>query len=117
MIARGIDGRAQQALQPVPRSEDLPQRTFFGDTARAIDSDTPGHFDAEVRGAGAARLQGLQQFGMAGDAGAAADQLDARALVDVDVPADLPQERGGKQPRHRAANDDGPPLAATNWGR
>ena len=51
----------------------------------------------------------VEQFGMRGDAGAAADQFDARALVDVAIPADLAQECGAEQPRHRAADDDGAP--------
>ena len=45
---------------------------------------------------------------MRGDAGAAADQFDAGAFVDVGIPADLAQERGAEQSRHRAADDDGP---------
>jgi hypothetical protein len=52
------------------------------------------------------QLQRLHQLGMRRDAGAAADQLDRRALEDVDLPADLAQERGGEQPRHRAADRD-----------
>ena len=35
MVVRRIDGLAQQPLQPVPRREDLPQRTFAGDAAVA----------------------------------------------------------------------------------
>jgi len=37
---------------------------------------------------------------MGGDAGAAADELDLRALVDIDLPADLPQERRAEQALH-----------------
>src|SRR5262249_22553759 len=49
---------------------------------------------------------------MGGDAGAAADQFDTRAFVDLDVPPDPPQQRGGEQPRHRTADDDSAALAA-----
>jgi hypothetical protein len=37
---------------------------------------------------------------------AAADERHGRALVDVDVPADSPQVRGGEEAGHRAADDD-----------
>ena len=112
MIAPVVDGGAQQALHPVPRGEDLPQVPLFGDAALAVDGDAPGHLDPEPLGAGAARLQRVEQFGMSGDAGAAADQLHARTFIDVRVPADLAQERGAEQPGHRAADDHGPALAA-----
>ena len=97
MVVRGIDGGAQQALQPVPRAEDLAQWPLLGDAAVAVDGDALGYLDAEPLGAGAARLERVEQFGMAGDASAAADQLDLRALVDVDLPADLAQEGGAEQ--------------------
>ena len=112
MIVRFVDGRAQEALQAVPGGQDLPQRPLIRDAAVAVDGDALGHLDAEHFGSGAARLQRLHELGVSGDAGAAPDQFDTRALVDVDVPADLPQECCGKQSRHRAANNDGPSIAA-----
>ena len=112
MVVRGIDGLAQQPLQPVPGGQDLPQRALADDAPLAVDGDALFDLDAEIARAGAAFLQRLQQFGMGGDAGAAADQLDRRALEHVDVPADPAQERGGEQARHRAADDDGAPAAA-----
>src|SRR5215813_10849277 len=48
---------------------------------------------------------------MGGDTGAAADQFDRRAFIDVGLPPVLPQERRGKQTGHRAADDDGSTLA------
>ena len=57
MVVRGIDGRAQQALQPIPRGQDLPQRPLGGDAALPVDGDALRHLDAEVAGAGAALLQ------------------------------------------------------------
>ena len=75
----------------------------------AVDGDPFGHLDAELAGAGAAGLQHLQQLRVRGDAGAAADELDRRALIDVGLPADLTQECGAEQPRHRAADDNGAP--------
>ena len=98
VIMRRIDGVAQQPLQPVPRGEDLPQRPLVGDAAVAVDRDALGHLDAEILGAGAARLQRFEQFRMAGDAGAAADQFDARALVDIARPS-----RSGAGTRRRTA--------------
>jgi hypothetical protein len=112
MVARFVDGRAQKALQAVPGGQYLPQRPLVCDATRAVDGDALGHLDAEHIGAGAARFQRLQQFGMPGDAGAATDQLDIRALVDIHVPSDLAQECRGKKPRHRAANNDSPSVAA-----
>ena len=112
MIMRIVDGGAQQPLHPVPGGHDLRQRAFVGDAPGAVDGDALSHFDAEIFGAGAARFQSREQFRMAGDAGAAADQLDAGALIDVDIPADLAQERGREQTRHRAADDDGTPPHA-----
>src|SRR4029077_14989236 len=117
VIVRFIDRIAQQALEPVPGGEDLPQRPLVGDPAIAINRDAFRNFYAKILGAGATRFQRIEQFRMTGDSGAAADQLDAGTLVDVDVPFDLPQERGGEQPRHRAANYDGASFGATRRGR
>ncbi len=86
---------------------------LLGDHAPiAVERDAFVDLDAEIAGAGAARLQRVQQFRVGGDAGAAADQLDGRALVDIGLPADLPQERRGEEARHRAADDDGARAAA-----
>ena len=79
----------------------------FGDAALTVERDALGYLDAEILGAGAGRFERVQQFGMCRDAGAAADQFDVRAFVHIDVPADLAQERGAEQSRHRAADDDG----------
>jgi hypothetical protein len=43
-------------------------------------------------------------------AGSPADKLHPRTLVDVDLPALLPQKRCGKQARHRSTNDGRAPL-------
>src|SRR6185437_4232076 len=111
-----VDGGVQQPLQPVPGGEDLPQEPLVGDAAVAVDGDALGHLDAEIVGAGAARRERVKQFGMTGDAGAAPDQFDAGAFVDVGLPADLSQEGGREQPGHRAADDDGAALAAFGGG-
>ena len=76
-----------------------------------VERDAPLDLDAEIAGAGAAAFERLQQLRVRGDAGAAPNQLDRRALVDVGIPADLPQERGREQARHRTADDDGAALA------
>src|SRR5580693_1086765 len=108
MVMRGIDSRAQQPLQTIPRGQDLAQRPLRGDAALPVDGEPFWYFDAEIVGSGAAALQRLQQFGVRRDAGAAADELDRRALVDVDIPADPPQESGAEQARHRTADNDRP---------
>jgi len=97
MVVRGIDGFAQEPLQSVPRGEDLPQRTFADDASLAVDGDALLDLDAEIARAGAAFFQRLEQLGVGGDAGAAADQLDGRALEHVHVPADPAQEGGSEQ--------------------
>ena len=106
-----LNGLAHEPLQPVPRGKNLRQRFFRDDAPGTVERDALVHLDAEVRHAGAARAQRVEQFRMGGDAGAAPDQLDLRAFVDVDVPADAAQERGGEQAGHRAADDDGTALA------
>ena len=78
---RFVDGLAQKPLQPVPGGEDLPQRTLADHPSVAVDGDAFFDLDPEIADAGAASLQRLDQFGMHGDPGAAADQFDARALV------------------------------------
>src|SRR5262249_12808538 len=92
-----------------PGGEDLRQMLFGDDASVAIEGDAFFNLDAEVPGPGAALLQGLQQFRMGGNSGAAADQFDRRALIDLGAPADLPQERRTEEARHRAADDDRPP--------
>src|SRR4029450_9978974 len=57
-------------------------------------------------GASATLFQRLQEFGMGGNARAAADELDRRALIDIDLPSDLPQERRAEEARQRATDDD-----------
>src|SRR4249919_1936004 len=89
MVVRLVDGRAQEALQTIPRGQHLPQRPLIRDAALAVDGDALGHLDAEHLGPRAACFQRLHELGVPGDAGAAADQLDIRALVDVHLPADL----------------------------
>ena len=112
VVMRGIDGLAQQPLQPVPGGQDLRQPPFADHAPLAVDGDAFLDLDSEIARAGAAFFQRLQQFGMGGDAGPAADQLDGRAFEHVDVPADPSQERRGEQARHRAADDDGAAAAA-----
>ena len=117
VIAGFVDGRAQQPLQAIPGCEDLAQRPLVGDAAFAVDRDALGYLDTKILGAGAAGFQRFKKFRVAGDAGASANQFDARPLIDIHVPAYLPQECGGEQPGHRAADDDGPSLGATGGGR
>src|SRR5215813_7074443 len=52
---------------------------------------------------------------MGGDAGAAADELDGRTFIDVDLPSGLTEERRTEQARHRAADDDRTRDSAFAW--
>jgi len=56
---------------------------LIGDPTLAVDGDTFGDLDAEPLGAGAACLQSLEQLRMAGNAGAAPDELNFRTLVNI----------------------------------
>ena len=116
VIALGRDRLAQQALEPVPGRQDLLERALADDAPLGVDGDAPVDGDAEVARARSAQLERLQQFRVAGDAGAAADELHRRALVDIGVPADLAQEGRGEEARHRAADDDGAPAASLAAG-
>src|SRR5262249_10081231 len=111
-----VDGPPQELLQAIPGCEDLPQPPLVGDAAFAVDRYALGYLDTKILGAGPARFQGFHELGVAGDAGAAADQFDGRPLIDVHVPSNLPQERRRKEAGHRAANDDSPSHGATGRG-
>jgi len=94
----------------------LSQRPLAGDAAMPVERDALRHFDAERAGAGAAGAERMQEFRMHRDTGAAADEFDRGTLVYVAIPADLAQERGGEQSRHRTTDDDGPALFG-RWSR
>src|SRR5262245_47789036 len=107
VVMRRVDGLAQEPLQAVPGGEDLRQVFLCDHAPVAVESNALLDFDAEVARTGAARAKRVQQLRMGGDPGAAADQLDRRALINVCVPPLLPQERRSKQAGHRSADDDG----------
>src|SRR5262249_47275156 len=117
VVTRRIDGLAQEPLQPVPGGENLRQVFLCDHVAVAVESDAFLDLDAEVAGAGAALVKRVQQLRMGGDPGAAADQFDRRALIDVGVPPLLPQERRGKQAGHRATDNDGATPAPRRRGK
>jgi hypothetical protein len=96
---RGVDGLAQQSLQPIPGGQDLRQAFLCDHAPGTVQRDTPLDLDAEIADAGAAAFERLQQLRVRGDTRATPNQLDRRALVDVGIPADLPQERGREQAR------------------
>src|SRR5581483_3821099 len=112
MVAPVVDRLAQQPLHPVPRRMDLRQVHLGDDASLAIEPDAPFAVDAEVAQARAALLERFEELRVGRDAGAAADQLDRRALVDVGVPSQPREERGDEETRHGAADDDGAPFAA-----
>ena len=76
-----------------------------------VECYTPLDLDAEIVGGGAAVFKRLQQLWVRRDAGATPNQLNRRTLIDVGIPADLPQECGCEQARHRTTDDDGAALA------
>src|SRR5262249_41217989 len=102
VVARLIDGVAEEPLQPIPGSEDLRQVLFSHHAPISIESAAFLDLNAEVTRARAALLKRFQQFRMGGDPRAAANEFDRGALVDVGVPSLLPQERRGEEPGYRA---------------
>src|SRR5262249_44160203 len=91
MIMRVINFGAKQPLHPVPGCHDLSQGTLVRNSPVPVDGDALRNFDAEVPGPGAGRFQCFEQLRVASDADPAADQFDARTLIDVHIPADLTQ--------------------------
>ena len=57
VVVRGVDGLAQQSLQPVPGGQDLRQAFLCDHAPGTIQRDTPLDLDAEIAGAGAAALR------------------------------------------------------------
>ena len=82
-----IDGLAQQSLQPIPGRENLRQVLFCDHASGTVERDALLDLDAKVTGAGAALLQRFQQLWMCRDAGAAADQFNRRAFINVGRPS------------------------------
>jgi hypothetical protein len=73
---------------------------LIGDTAFTVNRNALGDLDTKILGTGTARFEGFHEFRVARNPGAAADQFDVRPLIDICVPAYLPQERCGKEPGH-----------------
>jgi hypothetical protein len=96
MIVPRIDGLPHQALEPVPGGEDLRQPLLGDDIAVAVERDALVDLDPEVTQTRPAARQRFEELRMSGDACAAPHELDGRALKNVDVPTDLPQERRGE---------------------
>src|SRR5437773_992602 len=107
MIVLRIDALPHQALEPVPGGESLRQPLLGDDLAVTVERDALVDLDPEVPQTRPAARQRFEELGMGGDPCAAAHELDSRSFIDVDVPTDLPQERGGEETRHRAADDYG----------
>ena len=96
----------QHAEHAVPRRRGLRARIFAGERARSIERPAHGDLDAEIRARIAAGgAQHRAHFRMRHDAGAAPDQPDVDALIDVDLPAGAPQQDGrrtGRSWNHRS---------------
>jgi hypothetical protein len=118
MVARLVDGLAQETLQPVPGSKNLRHAGFPDNAPVAIEGDAPVNLDAEVAGPGAAFVKRFQQLRMTGDTGASTDQFDGRAFIHIDVPPAPLQKCRGEQAGHRPADDDRATFASRrNWSR
>src|SRR5262245_65712074 len=82
MVARLIDGVAEEPLQPIPGSEDLRQVLFSDHAPIAIESDAFLDLDAEVTRARAALLKCCQQFRIRRDPRTAANAFEQRRRRD-----------------------------------
>src|SRR5688500_18238671 len=97
---------SQQLVEASPRRQALRQRQGPDDLAAAVEGDALGNVHAEAlveRDADA--REALEQLGVGDDAGAAADEVLAGMLEDVDVPAGASQQVGGEEPAQRAPSD------------
>ena len=101
----------QHAEHAVPRRERLRTDEVPGHGAGAVERPAHGDIDAEVL----ARIatggaQHCAHLFMRDDAGAASDQPDVDAFVDVGLPSGAPQQDGREQAAHGAADHQGAPM-------
>ena len=101
----------QHAEHAVPRRERLRTDEIAGHRARAVERPPHGDVDAEILAwIAARRAQHRAHFLMRDDAGAAADEPDIDALVDVGLPSRAPQQDGGEQTAHGPADHQSAPT-------
>ena len=82
------------------------QRKRAEDLARAVERDALGNIDAEsLVDVDADPRETLEELGMRDDAGAAADQIIARVLEHVDIPAVSQQQIRREEPAERSADN------------
>ena len=105
MIALRRERIAQHAVDALPGGQHLRAGDGGGGAAVAVEDLARGHGDAEIAGIEPERVEPRDQFGLRHDAGAAAGELAADALENIDVPAAPMQHDAGQKPAHRAADD------------
>ena len=103
----------QHAEHAVPGGERLRTNEIAGDRARSVEGPAHGDIDAEVPARIAAgRAQHRAHLGMRDDAGAAADEADVDALIDVGFPSRAAQQDGREQAAHGAADHQCAPRSS-----
>ena len=97
---------AQAPVEHVPRGRELRHGMGADDGAVAVEGDAAFDGHADAFRADAAGVESGEQFRVGEDAGAAARQFFPRAFIDLDAPADAPQQQRGGEPGHRAADNE-----------
>ena len=87
MIALRRERIAQHAVDALPGGQHLRAFDRGRGAAVAVEDLARGHGDAEIAGIEPERVEPRDQFGLRHDAGAAAGELAADALENIDVPA------------------------------
>src|SRR5579883_730872 len=116
MMASLRNRRAHDAVQSIPRGDDLLVGEPLDHIASFIQSDPLPDGDSQILQLSAAPLERLDQIGMGYDAGAASAELDVAAFVDIGPPASLSKKRGGEEARHRAADHNRTALVRRSIG-
>src|SRR3984893_15326685 len=107
MVARRRKRIAQQAEHAVPRGDDLRERLLRAQLALAV--EYPADFDVDAKivvGVDRRQAQGIAQFRVGNDAGAAAGKLRAGALENFRLPAGAAQQQPREQAADRPATDE-----------
>ena len=105
MVALRRERVAQHAVDALPGGQHLRAGDGGGRAAVAVEDLARGHGDAEIAGIEPERIEPRDQLGLRHDAGAAAGELAADPLENIDVPAAPIEHDAGQKPAHRAADD------------
>src|ERR1700722_7471893 len=96
---------AQHAVDALPGGQTLWAGDGGGRPAGAVEDLARDQRHAEIAGIEPERIEPRDQLGLRDDTGAAAGELAADTLENVDVPAAPVQHDAGQKPAHRAADD------------